>query len=198
EGLLAKYGIAHNHKSTERDGGTMWILTTCPFNSDHGQRGEVAVFQWPDGKLGFKCHHASCNKSWRDFREHFEPGYREKSARDADTIAKSSDGAIRPLGAYHDNDAGNAELFVDRFNDSIRYIHALKRWFAWDANRWRPDGDEIINQLAITLSKELIAPVLASPGKVDEDELRRPLSIGRQRSITPMLWLARSDPRIVI
>jgi hypothetical protein len=45
-----------------------WKLKACPFNYEHGP-GEAAVFQTPDGRLGFKCQHSSCaDRHWRDLR----------------------------------------------------------------------------------------------------------------------------------
>jgi Protein of unknown function (DUF3631) len=74
EAFFAKHAITTKHKSTLRDGRTMWILAECPFNADHGARTDTVAFQWPDGRLGFKCQHDSCQeKHWRDFRSHYEP-----------------------------------------------------------------------------------------------------------------------------
>ena len=47
--------------------------TLCLFNPDH-ETPDAAVFQMPDGKLGFRCLHTSCiDKHWKEFRRHFEP-----------------------------------------------------------------------------------------------------------------------------
>lgn len=53
-------------------GGYKFILTPCPFDRAH--RGtSAAAFVWPDGALGFKCQHKSCQgKSWKQFRTHLE------------------------------------------------------------------------------------------------------------------------------
>lgn len=56
-------------------------LEACPFNPDH-RAPDSAVFEYPDGKLGFRCLHNSCaDKHWRDVREHFEPNYRQEGTR---------------------------------------------------------------------------------------------------------------------
>lgn len=50
------------------EGALRWRLKFCPFNSEHGQ-GEAATFLRPDGKLGFKCQHDSCqNNHWKNLR----------------------------------------------------------------------------------------------------------------------------------
>jgi hypothetical protein len=73
EDFLSRYGIAVKEKIVEADGTIKWLLKECPFNPDHGSP-DAAVFQRPDGSLGFKCFHNSCaDKHWKDFRKYFEP-----------------------------------------------------------------------------------------------------------------------------
>jgi hypothetical protein len=73
EGFLARHGIEVAEKGVEPKGTIKWRLKQCPFNPDH-ETPDAAVFQSPDGKLGFKCFHNSCqDKHWKDFRRHFEP-----------------------------------------------------------------------------------------------------------------------------
>jgi AAA domain len=68
--FLARYGVAAE-KTTKADGTINWTLKECPFNPDHK---DAAVYQEPDGKLGFHCFHSSCaGRHWKDFRRHFEP-----------------------------------------------------------------------------------------------------------------------------
>ena len=45
-------------------------------------------------------------------------------------------GEIKNLDAYLENDGGNAEMFVDRYSEIVRYSHAHESWFIWDGNRW--------------------------------------------------------------
>ncbi len=101
--FFQRHGIAV--KETRPDGDqTVYILTACPFDPDHGGHGEVAIFERVDGKLGFKCHHNACaGKHWKDFRKHFEPDCYDKnkkkspaspsgdSARDAGAAEQPSD-----------------------------------------------------------------------------------------------------------
>jgi len=108
-------------------------------------------------------------------------------------------GAMKNLDDYTENDAGNAEMFVDRFQAIVRYIHALESWFIWDdVGRWLPDSIEGVNQLARQLSNDLIADSVQISGRRDEGKLKRGIEIGSRNQISSMLWLARSDPRIVI
>ena len=57
-------------EKTTADGRDIFLLDECPFNPEHGSRGETCVMQDPSGKLSFKCQHASCSqRSWKDVRE---------------------------------------------------------------------------------------------------------------------------------
>ncbi len=60
-------------KSPENyQGGLRWQLFPCPFDSNHS-KGEVALFQLPNGAIVFKCFHNSCsNYKWKDLRRKFE------------------------------------------------------------------------------------------------------------------------------
>src|SRR5207247_8701061 len=107
-------------------------------------------------------------------------------------------GEIKNLDAYNENDGGNAAMFVDRYNEIIRYIHALESWFIWDGNRWLPDAVENVHQLALELSKTLAADLLKAPGRPDGQTMLRAIAMGSKSKISATLWLARSDPRIVI
>lgn len=52
------------------DGRKLLLLAECPFNSEHGKRGETCVMQDPSGKISFKCHHDSCSEyGWKDVKE---------------------------------------------------------------------------------------------------------------------------------
>src|SRR5205809_8124759 len=92
-------------------------------------------------------------------------------------------GEIKNLDAYNENDGGNAAMFVDRYNEIIRYIHALESWFIWDGNRWLPDAVEGIHQLAWQLSNELVADSVNGPGRRDEYKPRRGVDLVRRNKI---------------
>jgi putative DNA primase/helicase len=105
---------------------------------------------------------------------------------------------IKNLDAYVENDGGNAEMFADRYNEIVRYSHAHESWFIWDGNRWLLDAVEKVHQMALELSKTLTADLLKPPGRPEGQKLRRTIAMGSQKKISAALWLARSDPRIVI
>lgn len=74
---VRKYLQAHNKVVTkvaaEADGRMKYVLSECPFDPSHkGQ--DAAVFQDPDGKLGFHCFHHSCSEyRWADARQVIGP-----------------------------------------------------------------------------------------------------------------------------
>ena len=59
----------------ERHGGIQYIVT-CPWSHLHSSRSkaESAVFEYHDGRPGFKCLHGHCaDKHWHEYREFYEP-----------------------------------------------------------------------------------------------------------------------------
>lgn len=59
--------------ATPYDGGFKWVLSVCPFNSEHANRSAVIVIK-ADGVLGFKCQHDGCKgNNWRALRAKVEP-----------------------------------------------------------------------------------------------------------------------------
>lgn len=70
---LERHNIPYNMR--ERHGGIQYIVT-CPWHHLHSSRskGESAVFEYPDGKPGYKCLHGHCaDKHWPEFRDFYEP-----------------------------------------------------------------------------------------------------------------------------
>ena len=101
EVFLARHGIEVKERTTEPDSTIKWLLKECPFNYDHVD-GKAAVFQSPDGKVGFKCFHNSCSdKHWKDFRRHFEPERKATSPRvDLQSPADSEPVELPPPAPY--------------------------------------------------------------------------------------------------
>jgi hypothetical protein len=58
-----------------KEGKTTYVLTDgCVFDPSH--KGKDAAIIVRDGKWGYHCFHNSCSqKTWTDFRKHFEPNY---------------------------------------------------------------------------------------------------------------------------
>lgn len=116
EGFLTKHNIGTSSVKQEADR-TRHILEECPFDPSHN-RGEVAVYQFNDGKLGFHCFHESCKaKHWRDVRLLYEP--------DAYDTKHDEDGkpTIRVNGQYLDVKVDAAKEAIRQANTPIRWVN---------------------------------------------------------------------------
>lgn len=70
--FLQKHKVQYRELSF--GGGRKFGLNQCPFNADHTGKDVAAVFEHNNGVLGFHCFHNGCSgKTWKDFRELFEP-----------------------------------------------------------------------------------------------------------------------------
>jgi hypothetical protein len=64
---LNHYGISHKVKGNGSK--VIYALDRCVFDAAHTNN-DAAIFQFPDGKLGYKCHHNSCmGKGWIQARQ---------------------------------------------------------------------------------------------------------------------------------
>ena len=86
---LRDRGISFREAKQTADGRTMWAIV-CPFNGSHGQRGESVVMQARNGRMAYKCQHASCSgHGWHDLKRaigapdaiHYDPPLSNGSAR---------------------------------------------------------------------------------------------------------------------
>ena len=74
---IARYGVRIKREGTWKSGGYRWILESCPWNG-HTDNAAYIVRQ-PGGAIAAGCQHNSCEGyTWRDLREHYEPGAYER------------------------------------------------------------------------------------------------------------------------
>lgn len=64
------------------DGPRKWVLPSCIGNPEHTS-GEAFVIERSDGQIGAGCKHESCKWTWRELREHYEPGCYDKDRGEA-------------------------------------------------------------------------------------------------------------------
>src|SRR5215212_2467124 len=70
---IARHGIRVKREGSWKNGGYRWILEECPWNG-HTDNAAYIVRQ-PGGAIAAGCQHNSCEGyTWRDLREHYEPG----------------------------------------------------------------------------------------------------------------------------
>jgi hypothetical protein len=72
---LTDRGVPYRQKDKKTaDGRDVYVLKQCPFDPEHGKRGEVCIMQDQSGRLSFKCHHPSCSEhGWQDAKEVIGP-----------------------------------------------------------------------------------------------------------------------------
>ena len=100
EEFLRQGGIDAQPPVQSDDGSTKWVLAVCPFNPEHVN--DAAVFLQPDGKLGFKCFHASCgDQHWEQFR-----AVVEKKIGGKFSFAKSGVAGTEPSTLYGETSDG--------------------------------------------------------------------------------------------
>jgi hypothetical protein len=105
---LAKHGYTVIDTSPYRGrkgNGTLLELSSCPYNPEHGERGEAHLIQFESGAIIAGCHHATCKAAgwgWSWLREKHEGKKRKKAKGDGavqvarDYVAKN---ATHPAGA---------------------------------------------------------------------------------------------------
>lgn len=74
---IARCGVRVKREGPWKNGGYRWILEECPWNG-HSDNAAYIVRQ-PGGAIAAGCQHNSCEGyTWRDLREHYEPGAYER------------------------------------------------------------------------------------------------------------------------
>nr|WP_319539068.1 hypothetical protein [uncultured Methanospirillum sp.] len=95
---LDRYGIGYRQKPYA--GGSIFVLTRCPFSSDHTD-GSYAI-QFPNGAIFAGCHHASCGggrQRWQDLRAMFEGPVpsRSRQQQESDRRSRNSSSTVHDL-----------------------------------------------------------------------------------------------------
>lgn len=81
DAFIEKHDLDLKSKSLWQ-GGTRWILRTCPWNPEHTNSAAYIV-QFPSGAVAAGCHHDGCSQeNWRSLRDKHEPGWQGNKAKD--------------------------------------------------------------------------------------------------------------------
>lgn len=90
---IEKYGIPVK-QPTEWNGGTRWVFSVCPWNSDHINNSAFIV-QFPNGAISAGCHHNGCaDRGWTELRRLFEPNYSPQARADTPPASLEWESAI--------------------------------------------------------------------------------------------------------
>lgn len=133
---LAKWGYEVRSTSPyagKEGGGTLYELASCPFNPEHGERGESHVIQFSSGALSAGCHHSTCKAAgwdWKWLKEKHEPGTTKRKAK--------GDGAVKLASKYVAQHAGHP--------DGVLLRRWRGDWYRWLLQRgfYAPQSDEQI------------------------------------------------------
>jgi len=105
---------------------------------------------------------------------------------------------LPPIDSYPRNDAGTAQAFSERFEDSVRFAPGIG-WLVWNGVRWQRDAKATVTQYAVELSRQAQREAASID---DEDKRKRAtqhaLSMGNRNKIDAVLALAESNPALVI
>lgn len=111
-----------------------------------------------------------------------------------------------PTERYRRTEIGNAERMVDANVGRLRYVHAWKTWLCWNGKHWERDGTGAEMEAA----KQIVEALFAEAARLGEEAKRQQSAAAlaesarewayassKQRAVSAMVTLAKSDPRIV-
>lgn len=96
--------------------------------------------------------------------------------------------------SYHGTDLGNAERFVKRHGEDVRYCYPWRRWLVWTGRRWERDESGMVHRLAKATVRSIYEEVAAA-----EDDAERKALVGHatrseaEPKMRAMLELAKSE-----
>ncbi len=91
-------------------------------------------------------------------------------------------------------DTGNAEQFVARNRDSIRFCHSWGDWLLWDGARWQRDRGALISHLAKEMVDEIWEEVREYEGDEYANRLKKWATLSRSHGKrSALLSLAREE-----
>lgn len=101
---------------------------------------------------------------------------------------------------YNLDRLGNAQRFVDEYEDRIRYVSESRAWFVWDGKRWAEDRSGTVVRLAAKSAKRLYD--FAEDKLISNDQATKLFKWARascdDRTIGGVLKLASTDLRVVV
>jgi P4 family phage/plasmid primase-like protien len=178
-------------KKKSYNGGTKYILRSCPFDSNHNGT-SAALFKMANGAIVYKCQHNGCvDNDWRKLREMKEPEY---ANRNQEHRYKQAEHGTEHR---HLTDMGNAERLKDKYGDKIRYNYERKLWLIWTGKYWKWDDGSEIMRLAQKTARSIYGEIAAED---DEDAVKAKakwaaVSEGNQRLCA---MIAQAEPMLSI
>lgn len=161
----------------------------------HAGLGDAGLQLWDDWSKGdpSKYRPGECARRWQGFTA--GKGLTLASLAHwakEDETAKQQMSQQSASPAYHLTDLGNAERFVARFGNDVRYCERLGGWHVWDGCRW------ILDEIGKTeRAAQIVARALYTEAANEDDANRRAAlakwalsseSASRQRGILDLAW----------
>jgi putative DNA primase/helicase len=99
----------------------------------------------------------------------------------------------------HLTDLGNARRLVRRNGEDLRFCPPLRKWFAWDGMRWRPDATREVHRRA----KDTVLAMYEEAATTSDSTARRELAKWAAASesdhrIRAMIELASTEAEVVV
>jgi len=100
---------------------------------------------------------------------------------------------------YSLTDLGNSERFIRQHAQDLRYCVETQTWHRWNGTRWEPDALDQVCQLAKTTVRNIYDELALEPDPDRRKALFKFIQKSEsERSLNPLVNLARTDPRIAV
>ncbi len=170
--------VPQGTKKQWNDEGAYIYLVDCPNWEQHSNKSKTGAFViiQPSGAYCFSCHHAHCKEwDWNRYREYLETEA-EKPLRFGETgpvPVMGGDNEIRSL-----TDLGNAERFVIKHGENVRFCDKTGFWFVWEGTRWIRTG----KTGPMKLMQETIREIASEAELTNDSEFKKKIKSWAKKS----------------
>src|SRR5215210_1254885 len=119
---------------------------------------------------------------------------RYEPAGDLVRVSFNGNGRPQSPAPFNLTDMGNAERFIERHGEDVRYCYPWSKWLVWAGVRWERDESGRVHRLA----KEAVRGIYGEAAAAEDEDRRKALAKHATRSesadrIKAMLELAKSE-----
>lgn len=205
EGALRGAGIDWKSKQDGK-GRTVYELSKCLTSNAHndGARVFLTTNGSEAGKVGYKCHHNSCDgKNWQDVRGLLFPEHRAMlNGRVTASVNGTGPNTAEKQPGFKLTDTGNAERFAWQHGDNVRYVTTWGRWLVYNGRYWEHDVTGQVERLTKETVQSIYLAAADASGQEKADLAARlgkwAGTSGSAAKRASMLTLAQSEEPIVI
>lgn len=202
EEWLHKYQLPVKRQKNWNNGGRVWIINPCPWDSNHTDDSAYIV-QFSNGAIAAGCHHNGCrDKNWHELREMYEPERHErviKTQHKDKPVELNKENIVTKVETFNLTDLGNAERLVFHHGMDLKYCHTWNKWLVWNGERWEIDETREVERKAAST----VRMIYHEAGEDESKEQRKAIAKWARVSesnnrIKAMLELAKSMEEIPI